>query len=119
MNRWVGLKITGDSVFTQELVLRGKSSIELPIRHGEGRLKFYAACEAENLKKNGGFVLRYEEDVNGSDEDLAGISSHGGRVFGLMPHPESFWCEQLHPSGDANEMILGTTMFESAYLALK
>lgn len=33
-------------------------------------------------------VLRYVDNPNGSVDDIAAISSDGGNVVGLMPHPE-------------------------------
>ena len=33
-------------------------------------------------------VRTYTEDVNGSVEQIAGISNKAGNVVGLMPHPE-------------------------------
>jgi phosphoribosylformylglycinamidine synthase len=33
-------------------------------------------------------VLRYEENPNGSADDIAGVINERGNVMGLMPHPE-------------------------------
>ena len=33
-------------------------------------------------------VLRYDEDVNGSLGNVAGVINERGNVMGLMPHPE-------------------------------
>lgn len=33
-------------------------------------------------------ALRYVENVNGSDERIAGIFNEEKNIFGLMPHPE-------------------------------
>jgi phosphoribosylformylglycinamidine synthase len=35
-------------------------------------------------------ILRYApgENPNGSQDDIAGVCSEAGNVFGLMPHPE-------------------------------
>ena len=52
-----------------------------------------------NLKKSGAIALKYAEgetskhfdmpaNPNGSLENIAGIIGYGGRVLGLMPHPE-------------------------------
>lgn len=59
----------------------------IPIAHGEGR--FCADPETlDQLWANGQVALRYTENYNGSVEDIAGISSPDGRIFGLMGHPE-------------------------------
>lgn len=102
---WVHLRVVSDSpcVFT-----RGQESLELPIRHGEG--KFYAGEPIiQRLVEDNQVVLRYAdaqgrpaagrfpENPNGSLEDIAGICDPTGRVFGLMPHPEAFNHWTNHP----------------------
>ncbi len=114
IDTWVRLKINPDSpcVFT-----RGLSSIELPVRHGEG--KFYAADEdMDRLMKNRQVVLQYADEKgnaaqgkwpmnpNGSLEDVAGICDPTGRVFGLMPHPEAFNHWTNHPDWTRNKESL-------------
>ncbi|MBF0426867.1 MAG: phosphoribosylformylglycinamidine synthase subunit PurQ [Magnetococcales bacterium] len=65
--------------------LRGLENelLRFPCAHGEGRLLFTA---------QGGWrpALRYPETENpdGSQEDIAGISSANGFVLGMMNHPE-------------------------------
>lgn len=93
VDRWVKLKVSMDSpcVFT-----KGILSIELPVRHGEG--KFYAPEEVvDALIQNNQVVLRYEENPNGSVGDIAGICDPTGKIFGLMPHPEAFNHPTNHP----------------------
>lgn len=105
IDTWVNLKINRESpcVFT-----KGISSLELPVRHGEG--KVYAANEdIERLFKNKQVVLQYADkngqeaqgqwplNPNGSLEDIAGICDPTGRIFGLMPHPEAFNHFTNHP----------------------
>ena len=63
------------------------SSISLPIAHGEGRFQ----CSIDTLKKledQDCIALRYNDNPNGSINDIAGITNEAGNVFGLMPHPE-------------------------------
>lgn len=91
--RWVDLAVSSTSPW-----LAGMTHLSLPIAHGEG--KYYAPEKTfAKLKKEGGIALRYEAgetaahfeqtaNPNGSMEDIAGITGHGGRVLGLMPHPE-------------------------------
>jgi phosphoribosylformylglycinamidine synthase len=102
---WVALIGNPDShcVFT-----KGVSQLDLPIRHGEGKL--YASPEVINqLINNGQVVLQYAApngelaegqfpfNPNGSVHDIAGICDPTGRVFGLMPHPEAFNHWTNHP----------------------
>lgn len=104
-NDWVTLTTNPDTscVFTQ-----GIHQIDLPIRHGEG--KFYAENSVmQRLAHDKQIVLRYAlpdgtpaqgkfpHNPNGSLSDIAGICDATGRVFGLMPHPESFIHPANHP----------------------
>ncbi|PLV59961.1 phosphoribosylformylglycinamidine synthase subunit PurQ [Thermotoga sp. KOL6] len=77
--------------------------IKIPIAHGFGR---YVKVENVNV------VLRYVEDVNGSDERIAGILNEEKNVFGLMPHPERA-IEQLIGGED------GVKVFQSILNYLK
>ncbi len=91
--RWVDLSVTSESPW-----LKGITRLSVPIAHGEG--KYYAPFETmEELKKSGGIALKYvkgemcstfdmDANPNGSLENIAGITGYGGRVLGLMPHPE-------------------------------
>ena len=61
--------------------------LRIPINHFEGNY----TCSPEvrqQLEDQDRVVLRYVDNPNGSVGDIAGISSVGGNVVGLMPHPE-------------------------------
>ncbi len=105
IDTWVNLRINSrsPSVFT-----KGITTIELPIRHGEG--KFYAAKEDMNrILENNQVVFQYADEKgeracgrrqynpNGSLEDIAGICDPTGHILGLMPHPEAFNHYTNHP----------------------
>jgi len=93
LDRWTDIKIEGKSPW-----LDGLDTLMLPIAHGEG--KYYA--DHETLKKLNqshaiagryikGEICEYQNlpaNPNGAIEDIAGVSSHQGRVLGMMPHPE-------------------------------
>jgi phosphoribosylformylglycinamidine synthase len=91
--RWVDMKVEGESPW-----LKGMTTLSAPIAHGEG--KFVAPKkELAKLKKKKQVALRYVKgemstyqdlsaNPNGSMENVAGVLSHEGRVFGLMPHPD-------------------------------
>ena len=101
IDKWVRLKINTQSscVFT-----KGIDSIELPIRHGEG--KFFAKKEViDKLFKNNQVVLQYEENPNGSLKDIAGICDPTGRILGLMPHPEAYNHFTNHPDWPRTKKI--------------
>ncbi len=90
---------------------RPGQTIEIPIKHGEGR---YVADPAtlKVLEGNHRVVLRYAEAApNGSMADIAGITNAAGNVVGLMPHPE-------HAVDAALGRTDGRSLFESAALWL-
>jgi phosphoribosylformylglycinamidine synthase subunit PurQ / glutaminase len=61
--------------------------IQIPVAHGEGN--YY--CDEETLAKlkhNNQIVFTYENNPNGSLENIAGIVNEQGNVLGMMPHPE-------------------------------
>ncbi len=70
--------------------------INLPIAHGFGR---YVKTEEPRT------IFRYSQDVNGSDEQIAGISNISGNILGLMPHPERA-IEKVISSDDGLRMFL-------------
>jgi phosphoribosylformylglycinamidine synthase I len=71
--------LTSGATLDQELVI--------PINHFSGSY----TCDDETLKKindAGQVVLRYQQNPNGSRDDIAGLANEAGNVVGLMPHPE-------------------------------
>lgn len=103
--------------------LKGIGLMDLPIRHGEGRIVIAPSRRAEaiaKMERQGMLCLRYEEDHNGSEERLAGLCDTTGRIFGLMPHPEAFVRWTSHPEwtlqpGRANSPGQGLVLFENAF----
>jgi phosphoribosylformylglycinamidine synthase subunit PurQ / glutaminase len=87
--------------------------LKLPINHFEGG---YYCDEAtlRELQDNGQVTLRYEQNPNGSLDDIAGITNAPGNVLGLMPHPERA-CEALLGSEDG--LVLLSSMIDSALRA--
>lgn len=108
---WVRLKTAGgNSVF-----LKGIDEIELPIAHAEGRIAVsdpsvltrwaeqnqvalrYANGVAAAADEHSQNILPYPANPNGSIDNIAALSDPGGRVLGLMPHPERFIHATQHP----------------------
>jgi phosphoribosylformylglycinamidine synthase len=102
---WVKLKnnSANNCVFTA-----GIDTLDLPIRHGEG--KFYTNEDVlKQLQDKNQIVFQYSKSAeqlakgeypfnpNGSLLDIAGISDPTGRIFGLMPHPEAYNHFTNHP----------------------
>jgi len=105
VDRWVTLRAQENSVC---IFTKGISTLELPVRHGEG--KFYAKKEIiDRLIKNNQVVIRYADEEgrpaqgrwpfnpNGSLYDIAGVCDSTGRIFGVMPHPEAYNHYTNHP----------------------
>jgi phosphoribosylformylglycinamidine synthase subunit PurQ / glutaminase len=85
---------------------------KIPIAHGEGR---YYADDAtlKKLEANNQIVFRYcnengevlpEANLNGSLENIAGISNEQGNVIGMMPHPERA-CSTLLGNTDGRKVF--------------
>lgn len=92
INRWAELKpAAGQNVFLKDV-----DQLYLPIRHGEGRLMFAPSVNVEAAEEFKIAVL-YRDDVNGSTNQIAGLSACNGRLFGLMPHPEAAIRKTQHP----------------------
>jgi len=126
---WVTLAADPESpcVFT-----RGIEILELPVRHGEGKV----VIESEELfdQMNDGHLVpfRYVDsqgnptqdfpfNPNGSPGAMAGLCDPTGRIFGLMPHPEAYHTPFLHPhwpqqrrSGTMPEEGPGLKIFRNA-----
>jgi len=71
-----------DTVFTN--YFSKNQRIKLPIAHNDGN---YYIGENDDISDDQ-IVFRYVEDVNGSQDRIAGIMNKQGNVLGMMPHPE-------------------------------
>ncbi|MBI2889047.1 MAG: phosphoribosylformylglycinamidine synthase subunit PurQ [Candidatus Liptonbacteria bacterium] len=92
-DRWVDIEVAGESPW-----LKGITRLSLPIAHGEG--KFVGSEQLLNeLESQKSVAFRYVKgdicvwqslpsNPNGSLRDIAGVLARGGRILGLMPHPE-------------------------------
>jgi len=83
--RWVHLSVS-DAVTPFTMHYTRDEVIRLPVAHGFGR--YVKVGDKVRV------VFKYLEDVNGSDERIAGIASENGRILGMMPHPERA-CESI------------------------
>ncbi len=127
--RWVRLRVEeSPSVFTRGAAGR---VIDLQVAHGEGRFYTDAATMAE-IERRGLTAFRYvdtegrptrnyPDNPNGSVNAIAGITDPGGRVMGLMPHPERNCLPTHHPNWRRRKGILpeGLFIFENAVAAIR
>ncbi|MBD2767489.1 phosphoribosylformylglycinamidine synthase subunit PurQ [Hymenobacter sp. BT664] len=104
-DRWVKLRVNPR---TQTPFLKGIDTLEVPVRHGEGRLVIpdeavQQRIEAAGLNclsyldANGDGTSVYPFNPNGAALNCAGLTDPTGQVFGLMPHPEAFLSAYNHP----------------------
>ncbi|MFP7299591.1 phosphoribosylformylglycinamidine synthase subunit PurQ [Neobacillus niacini] len=82
----VELKVVNNQTMFSQAYSEGET-ITVPVAHGEGN---YYCDEAtlSKLKENNQIVFTYQDNPNGSLEDIAGIINEKGNVLGMMPHPE-------------------------------
>ena len=104
-NRWVRLQVNPRS---KSPFLAGLTTLEVPVRHGEGRLVLPDAATGAALTAAGLNCLsyvdaagdgtsRYPLNPNGAALNCAGLTDTTGQIFGLMPHPEAFLAAENHP----------------------
>lgn len=95
-----------NSLWGQSMSRSQKTVISLPIAHGEGR--YYCSEETlHSLQDHDQIILRYQSDINGSTDRIAGITSKNGKIVGLMPHPERA-VYGLPGSGQDGKLLLET-----------
>lgn len=84
--RPVPLKVgTQSSAFTDGYT--AGQNVTFPVAHHDGN--YVATPETlDALEAEDRVAFRYQEDINGSARNIAGILSENRRVLGLMPHPE-------------------------------
>jgi phosphoribosylformylglycinamidine synthase len=105
-DRWVHLR----TISKLSPFLTGIEHMDLPVAHGEGKLIFREPWIMKGIEQSGQSVLRYAsanqapaalvrypENPNGSEGNIAGLCDASGRVLGLMPHPERHMLPTQHP----------------------
>ena len=131
-DRWVHLRVDPDS---PSIYTRGLEQMELPIRHGEGRLVGATPELTDSLVNGHLSPLRYctpegeptssyPHNPNGSPHGMASLCNPQGTVMGLMPHPEAYnhytnhprWTRKPAPTDEAGE---GLALFKNAHTYLK
>lgn len=105
---WVRMAVDADSpcVFTRGLDQLDR--LDLPSRHGEGKLVFADEAQRSRLEAahlipvfyadaSGAPTEEWPDNPNGSPGGAAGLCDASGRLFGLMPHPEAYLYPENHP----------------------
>ncbi|KAJ2261817.1 phosphoribosylformylglycinamidine synthase [Coemansia sp. RSA 376] len=98
--RVVLVEVTGGGVFLDDM--KG-SQFPIVVAHGEGRARFATDSARQSFVDKGLSAVRYVDrtnyqtsderisypmNPNGSDLNLAAVSTANGRVLAIMPHPE-------------------------------
>ena len=79
---------------------------------GNGEGNYFADDETlDRLEGEGRVVFRYVDNPNGSARRIAGIIDEGGRVLGLMPHPDRAFDDEL---GSADGALLFQSVAQAA-----
>jgi len=88
--------------------MNGLESLELPVRHKEGKLVIrdeairkaiveQGLCAMQYADADGGIATTYPALPNGAELSCAALSDPSGQVLGMMPHPEAFLSLYNHP----------------------
>lgn len=84
IDKWTEIEIVQSNRFFSR---SEKTKLRLPVAHGEGR--FYAEkSELDKIEDQGLVWFRYSQNINGSMNNIAGITNKDKNVCALMPHPE-------------------------------
>jgi phosphoribosylformylglycinamidine synthase subunit PurQ / glutaminase len=78
-------------------------AIHIPVAHHDGNY-FADAATLDRLEGEGRVAFRYEEAVNGSARNIAGVLNEAGNVLGMMPHPERM-SEAAHGGIDGRRLF--------------
>lgn len=131
---WVRLAVDPESpcVWTRGV----GPTIEMPSRHGEGKLLFRDEALRDEIlgsrlvpvryaDKDGQVTEVWPDNPNGSPGGLAGLCDPTGRIFGLMPHPDAYLYPENHPDwvrqrdeGTLPAAGLGLRVFENGVRAV-
>lgn len=105
-DRWVRCRVPEQCACP---LLPAGAVLDLPIRHGEGRV----ALDHEDAAA--GIALEYVDgNPNGSDRLCAALTDPTGHILGMMPHPEAYLHTTNHPEWTRNgqDLLTGRHLFQ-------
>jgi phosphoribosylformylglycinamidine synthase subunit PurQ / glutaminase len=79
--------------------------ISIPVAHHDGNF-FADEAVLDRIEGEGRVALRYDEPVNGSSRNIAGLLNNAGNVLGMMPHPERM-IEDIQGGSDGRRLFEG------------
>jgi phosphoribosylformylglycinamidine synthase subunit PurQ / glutaminase len=107
--RTVSLSVANNqSLFTSGYA--AGQTVRIPVAHHDGNY-FADTATLDRIEGEGRVAFRYNDPVNGSARDIAGVLNDTGNVLGMMPHPERA-CDPAHGNLD------GAKLFAAALGAL-
>ncbi|HJM00435.1 MAG TPA: phosphoribosylformylglycinamidine synthase subunit PurQ [Nitrosopumilus sp.] len=112
MCEWTNLIVENNNTpFTNQFELNQK--IPIPIANGEGR--YYVDDETLNkLEEKNQIVFKYDQVVNGSLNQIAGVCNEDGNVVGMMPHPERAVESEINPQDNKPSTLIFESLLKKA-----
>ena len=112
MCEWTNLIVENNNTpFTNQFELNQK--IPIPIANGEGR--YYVDDDTlKKLEKNNQIVFKYDQVVNGSLNQIAGVCNEDGNVVGMMPHPERAVESEINPQDNKPSTLIFESLLKKA-----
>lgn len=112
MCKWINLIVQNNNTpFTNKL--KQGQKISIPIANGEGRY-FADKKTLKELQEKNQIVFTYEESLNGSSLNIAGICNKSGNVVGMMPHPERATESEINPTDNKSSSLIFESLLKTA-----
>ena len=112
MCKWINLIVQNNNTpFTNKL--KQGQKISIPIANGEGRY-FADKKTLQKLQEKNQIVFTYEESLNGSSLNIAGICNESGNVVGMMPHPERAAESEINPTYNKSSSLIFESLLKTA-----
>jgi phosphoribosylformylglycinamidine synthase len=112
MCKWINLIVQNNNTpFTNKL--KQGQKISIPIANGEGRY-FADKKTLKELQEKNQIVFTYEESLNGSSLNIAGICNESGNVVGMMPHPERAVEPEINPTDNKPSSLIFESLLKTA-----
>ena len=112
MCKWINLIVqNNNTAFTNKL--KQGQKISIPIANGEGRY-FADKKTLKELQEKNQIVFTYEESLNGSSLNIAGICNESGNVVGMMPHPERAAESEINPTDNKSSSLIFESLLKTS-----
>ena len=112
MCKWINLIVQNNNTpFTNKL--KQGQKISIPIANGEGRY-FADKKTLKELQEKNQIVFTYEESLNGSSLNIAGICNESGNVVGMMPHPERAVESEINPIDNKPSSLIFESLLKTS-----